>query len=312
MARDYLNEGQFRVDIKRKDNFQSIDKLFECNPLENYTNLDGIIGRCLYLMKRYGAASEFFKDLSKRAILSKSIEEIMHTVPIIGFLMAAGSFTQAFYNIFSNRFSTDSKKMAELTGFVIKAGATIGSSIVGALVGQALIPIPVVGALVGTVVGGLLGERGCREVTSMINSVHFERVVDYLGKNIREGCYWEARDEFYEMIDVKKKNFEKYIPAYMEKNVFITIVGFVLVCFHESSRLAKHNQERSRQHQEEEELAKKGKRLSASEYQKEKEFEDQVQKLSEFDGFKTEFDINHIISFLEDHHAEVYEHYEVL
>ena len=71
--------------------------------------------------------------------------------------MAAGSFTHAFYRIFSNRFSTDGKKIAELGGFVVKAGATIGSSIVGAFVGQALIPVPVVGALFGTVVGGLLG-----------------------------------------------------------------------------------------------------------------------------------------------------------
>ena len=81
----------------------------------------------------------------------------MHTFPLVGFLMAAGSFTKAFYRIFSNRFSTDSKKLTELTGFVIKAGATIGSSIVGGFLGQALIPIPVVGALVGTVVGGLVG-----------------------------------------------------------------------------------------------------------------------------------------------------------
>lgn len=86
----------------------------------------------------------------------------MHTIPIVGFLMAAGAFTKAFYRIFSNKFSTDSKKIAEITGFVVKTGATIGSSVFGAFLGQALIPVPVVGALVGTVVGGLVGERGCR------------------------------------------------------------------------------------------------------------------------------------------------------
>lgn len=81
----------------------------------------------------------------------------MMVIPIIGFLIVAGSFSKAFYTIFSNKFSTDSKKLSELTGFVIKTGATVGTSIVGALVGQALIPIPIVGALVGTVVGGLIG-----------------------------------------------------------------------------------------------------------------------------------------------------------
>lgn len=109
------------------------------------------------MIKKYNNASDFFKDLSKRAILSKSLQEIMMVIPIIGFLIVAGSFSKAFYTIFSNKFSTDSKKLSELTGFVIKTGATVGTSIVGALVGQALIPIPIVGALVGTVVGGLIG-----------------------------------------------------------------------------------------------------------------------------------------------------------
>lgn len=86
----------------------------------------------------------------------------MHTLPIVGFMLAAGSITKAFFRIFSNRFSTDTKKLSELTGFVVKAGATIGSSMVGAFLGQALIPVPIVGALVGTVVGGIVGERGCR------------------------------------------------------------------------------------------------------------------------------------------------------
>lgn len=49
-----------------------------------------------------------------------------------------------------------------MTGFIIKTGATVGTSIVGAIVGQALIPIPVVGALFGTVIGGMIGEKGCR------------------------------------------------------------------------------------------------------------------------------------------------------
>ena len=111
MAREYLVEGQFRVDCKRKDSNEIVENLFEAIPLENFTNLDGVIGRCLYLMKRYVHAADFFQDLSKRAILSKSIEEILHTFPIVGFLMAAGSFGKAFYRIFSNKFSTDSKKL---------------------------------------------------------------------------------------------------------------------------------------------------------------------------------------------------------
>lgn len=142
------------------------------------------------MMKKYTEAADFFRDLSQRAVLAKSIQEIMQTFPIVGFLMAAGSFGRAFYQIFSNKFSTDSKKLAQITGFTIKTGATIGTSILGAFVGQALIPVPVVGALVGTVVGGLLGERGCREVTSMISSVKFENMIDYLERTIIQHNHW--------------------------------------------------------------------------------------------------------------------------
>ena len=43
---------------------------------------------------------------------------------------------------------------------MITGAATVGSSILGGIAGQLLIPVPVVGALVGTVVGGYLGEKG--------------------------------------------------------------------------------------------------------------------------------------------------------
>ena len=62
-------------------------------------------------MKRYNGASEFFKDISKRAILTRSMEEIMHQIPIVGYMILAGTFSANFYKIFSNRFSTDKKKL---------------------------------------------------------------------------------------------------------------------------------------------------------------------------------------------------------
>ena len=167
-AKEFLVEKQAQIDKKRTEYQLDIKEMFDCQPLENFTNLDGVIGRCLFLMKQYHQPSDFFKDFSKRAILSKSIDQIMLALPIIGFFIAAGTFAVEFYHIFSNHYSTDTKKLAELTGFLIKTGTTIGSSIIGAMVGQTLIPIQVVGALLGTVVGGMIGDRGWREVRSII------------------------------------------------------------------------------------------------------------------------------------------------
>ncbi len=80
--------------------------------------------------------------------------------------MIAGSFTASFMKIFSNRFSTDSRKFKELTGFVLNTGATIGTSVMGAVAGQMLIPVPFLGALIGTVIGGMIGDKGCKQVNS--------------------------------------------------------------------------------------------------------------------------------------------------
>ncbi len=44
-----------------------------------------------------------------------------------------------------------------MSSVAITTTTIIGSSITGALVGQALIPIPVFGAFVGSVIGGYLG-----------------------------------------------------------------------------------------------------------------------------------------------------------
>jgi hypothetical protein len=62
------------------------------------------------MMKRFNGVSGFFKDLSKRAILTRSMEELMVRIPIVGYMIFAGTFSTNFYKIFSNKFSTDEKK----------------------------------------------------------------------------------------------------------------------------------------------------------------------------------------------------------
>lgn len=56
-ARDYIVDSQFSVDALRKEKAEGVEELLACEPLESYTNFNGIIGRCLYLMKRYSGVS---------------------------------------------------------------------------------------------------------------------------------------------------------------------------------------------------------------------------------------------------------------
>jgi hypothetical protein len=82
---------------------------------------------------------------------------MLSTVPLIGYFFIAGSFSYKFYNIFKNKSIDNRRKFEEMSSVAITTTTIIGSSITGALVGQALIPIPVFGAFVGSVIGGYLG-----------------------------------------------------------------------------------------------------------------------------------------------------------
>ncbi len=74
MAKEYIIDGQFAMDNLRKSKEGPVETLVDCQPLEAYTNYNGVIGRSLFLMNSYSGASAFFKDISKRAILAKSME----------------------------------------------------------------------------------------------------------------------------------------------------------------------------------------------------------------------------------------------
>lgn len=62
--------------------------------------------------------------------------------------------------------NSSGQKLKDFSQLAIIASTSIGTSIAGGIIGQMLIPIPVVGALIGTAIGGFLGERGTRKVTN--------------------------------------------------------------------------------------------------------------------------------------------------
>ena len=55
-----------------------------------------------------------------------------------------------------------------MRNITIGSVTSIGSGLIGATIGQSLIPIPVLGASIGGLVGGFIGEFGARAIGSAI------------------------------------------------------------------------------------------------------------------------------------------------
>jgi hypothetical protein len=125
--------------------------------LNNINAIGGSLGKCLADINKYDSASDFMMDLSKGAAISGTFNYLIYSVPLIGYLFVTGGYTYSFYAIFSNRYSTFNKKFREIKNMTIDTVSSVGSGIIGAFVGQSLIPVPVLGAFIGGVVGGLIG-----------------------------------------------------------------------------------------------------------------------------------------------------------
>lgn len=97
------------------------------------------------------------KDLSKRTVISGSMNYIFAKIPIMNYFFVAGGLTYAFYHTFSNEVTSNKAKMKQLGNASVTAVGSIGSAFAGMAIGQALIPVPFVGAFVGGVFGGFFG-----------------------------------------------------------------------------------------------------------------------------------------------------------
>jgi hypothetical protein len=97
------------------------------------------------------------KDISQRAVLAHGFNTVFQKIPILGYFLIVGSLTYSFYGVMRNKLNSTDKKMKDFGSLAIVASTSIGTSIAGGIIGQLLIPVPVLGALIGTAIGGFLG-----------------------------------------------------------------------------------------------------------------------------------------------------------
>lgn len=59
----------------------------------------------------------------------------------------------------------------------ITAVGSVGSAVAGMMLGQTLIPIPFLGAFVGGVIGGFLGQTGSNIMTKLMDKESFRNLI---------------------------------------------------------------------------------------------------------------------------------------
>ena len=116
----------------------------------------GALGKCLADIKKYESVGDFVFDLSKKTIVNGTFNYIATNIPLIGILFATGGYTMTLYNIFSNKIVNKKKKFQQVGYLTFDIASTFGTGLLGAVVGQSLIPIPFLGAFVGSFVGSFI------------------------------------------------------------------------------------------------------------------------------------------------------------
>ena len=71
--------------------------------------------------------------------------------------------------LIENDTANSKSKWTQAGKIVLNTGTAVGGSITGAIFGQALIPIPILGALVGGILGGIIGGTSSQLVIGLLN-----------------------------------------------------------------------------------------------------------------------------------------------
>lgn len=125
--------------------------------IDNINVIGGTMGRSLAEIGDYDSVGQFMGTLSKRMMIGGSLNYMLTSVPLLGYIFITGGYTYSFYYIFKNKYANSDKKLREIKHMTIGTASSIGSGLLGATVGQTLIPIPVLGAFIGGFIGGFLG-----------------------------------------------------------------------------------------------------------------------------------------------------------
>lgn len=82
------------------------------------------------------------------------------------------------------------------------AFGSVGSTLGGIFVGQALIPVPFLGAFIGGVFGGFFGIKGVRKLTGTLAQFNFRDTISYLKAKQLNKSNWKCTKYLLEYLGI--------------------------------------------------------------------------------------------------------------
>ena len=212
--------------------------------IDNVNAFGGTMGRSLAEIGDYKSVGQFMGTLSKRVLIGGSLNYMLTSVPLLGYVFITGGYSYSFYYIFKNKYANTSKKFREIGHITLGAASSIGSGLLGATIGQSLIPIPVLGAFIGGFVGGFIGELSARTLNNFLETSRYKDLIAELYGTIEPNGEWRVNVRTLKMLEMKQDRFYETIPVGMESHMncdrkWMTLICFVLLSFHESKQRIK-------------------------------------------------------------------------
>ncbi|KAL4449739.1 hypothetical protein ABPG74_008112 [Tetrahymena malaccensis] len=179
-------------------------------------DLGSSLGYCLANINKYQSTTDFLKDFGKIATINGSITYIVQKLPIVGTLLMIGGLGFSTYQLYQNKVANSKSKMGQIGKMALGTGSTITASFSGALIGQAVIPVPILGAFIGGVIGGIIGGTSSNYAIQMLNKSKFDLMIQKIEKSIHPQGYWEYSRDMLNRLGITNKYFQSTIPETLQ------------------------------------------------------------------------------------------------
>ena len=219
-----LQKEKQEILLENPDNLRTVSMSSLGRLLDDLIFSSKTLKECLRSFVEGGKAN--FEELAKFVLVQ---------IPLVGgTLLTAMEFYGVKKLIGSSYISSDEKVEAVFRA-VTKVTVTVGTAFGGFLVGQVLLPIPIVGGMVGGAVGGMIGTLFGKKIQKMKSQepILFTSVINLLKRLRNENGSWS----FETMPGVFKNMMARWLTLskpgkFEDGELWLTVISFFAISYY--------------------------------------------------------------------------------